>query len=373
MKILLVVSSSDFGGGQSAVLALARGLKSLGVGVFSAISGAGPLSDPLRRASVGSIELPMNGLTRLDSVIRLAAFIGEVRPDVVHSHLWNADWFAAAATVASGRFPGLVSTVHGSYYLPLPSQELGIAWKSAVYRAVYWPFDVVVAVSHNTRRDLESRTGVSVSGAKIRVIPPPVSRTIQSDSAGRASESRRAWIVSNFYPIKGHDWFIRCLPRATALLPGVQFHFVGDGPARGEMERLSSRLGVAAATIFHGAVPNPFSRINRGDVLILPSLSEGIPIVVLEAFDRGVPVVASRVGGIEEVIHDGVTGSTFALGDVDGMVAGVRRAFVDSEFRGRTVMAAKSLVRDRYDRGRVARAHLALYNEVVETRGIRVS
>lgn len=373
MKILLTLSSSEFGGGQAAAAALARGLESHGIGVFSAVSGTGPLAELLRRVSAEFIELPMDSLRRLGSVIRLAAFIRRVRPDVVHSHLWNADLYSAAATAAAGGFPGLVSTVHGSYYLPLSGEGLGAAWKSAVFRAVYRPFDAVVAVSEDTRRDLESRGGVPVPGAKIRVIPPAVDLHRDLGAGDRPSDSGRAWIISNFHRIKGHDWFIRTLPRVISALPGVEFHFVGDGPTRLDMERLASSLGLAAATTFHGAVRDPFRLLGGKDVLILPSLSEGIPIVVLEAFGRGVPVVSSRVGGIAEVIDNGVTGSTFALGDVDGMISGIKRAMSDAVFRARTVNAAKDLVRDRYDCRQVARAHLALYHEIVRSKGLPVS
>lgn len=84
-------------------------------------------------------------------------------------------------------------------------------------------------------------------------------------------------------------------------------------------------------------------------------------------------MVSSRVGGIAEVIEDEVTGSTFALGDVEGLIAGVRRAFSDLGFRGRTIEAAKKLVGNRYDCRRIARAHLALYDELVQPRELRIS
>jgi glycosyltransferase involved in cell wall biosynthesis len=138
---------------------------------------------------------------------------------------------------------------------------------------------------------------------------------------------------------------------ALAEVPDVALVLAGDGAERGPLERRAADLGLAERVRFLG--PQPRERVlelfRAGDAAILPSSWENFPHTVVEALAAGAPVLASRVGGVAEVVRDGENGLLFPPGDPQGLAAGIRRYFDDGDLRARLRAAAADSVRG-YDR-----------------------
>ena len=231
-------------------------------------------------------------------------------------------------------------------------------------RAIWRSASTVVACSGGLR-ELAQETDANV---KMDVIPDGLDlgrfEAVQRDAY---PEKVRVLTIGRLIPRKGFQFLIRALPQ---IVENAAYNFeievVGDGPYQGELLKLSEDLGVASHIRFTGSVP--YSELPQkyrdADVFILPSLAEGMPLVVLEAMGTGLPIVASRVQGIDELVVDDVNGALFEAGDVDGLAHSLVKLINAGE--GRVEMGKTSVERVKpYDWKHIADAYLALYAEIL--------
>lgn len=157
--------------------------------------------------------------------------------------------------------------------------------------------------------------------------------------------------VGRLSPEKGQAGLLSAFARLRAARPGLKLRLVGDGPARESLEALASQLDVSDAVTFVGRLPEAetLEEIARSDLLVLPSFMEGLPIVLMEAMALGVPVVASRVAGIPELVEDESTGLLFTPSDWDGLTAAIARLLDDEALRTSIADRAKHKVMAEFD------------------------
>ena len=234
-----------------------------------------------------------------------------------------------------------------------------------IIRAIWGSAARVVACSTGLR-ELARETDTAV---KMDVIPDGLDLG-RFEPVQRAPhpEKVRVLTIGRLIPRKGFQFLIRALPQIieNATHP-FDIEIVGDGPYQSELIRLSEDLGVAAQIRFAGSVPYSElpQKYREADVFILPSLAEGMPLVVLEAMGTGLPIVASRVQGIDELVVEDVNGALFEAGDVDGLA----RALVKLINAGarRIEMGKASVERVKpYDWKQIAEAYLTLYDDILE-------
>jgi glycosyltransferase involved in cell wall biosynthesis len=235
--------------------------------------------------------------------------VREFRPDLVFTPWAYPDGWAAVRLAREARLP-VVLQVHGSDILVL-AQTAGRRKRTA--EAVRGA-DGVVAVSHDLASHLV-RMGVEPS--KVRVIHDGVDRALFAPGdkfreraiLNLPTEERLILFVGNLVPVKGVDVLLRACVGPALRDEGVRLVIVGQGPLRAALEELADELGIVGRVRFLGPVPHAeLPRWFRAaDVFVLPSHSEGVPNVLLEASACGTPWVASRVGGIPEIAHLGVS------------------------------------------------------------------
>ena len=123
--------------------------------------------------------------------------------------------------------------------------------------------------------------------------------------------------IASLVPIKGHGDLLCAMARVVKAVPDVRCVLVGDGPLRGELEQLAWRHGLSKTIVFAGVLDEDLKNalIQMSDVVVLPSLSEGLPVALLEATAAGRPVVATDAGGNREIVEPGVTGLLVQPGD----------------------------------------------------------
>ena len=319
LRLLLVVDSLDFGGAERHVVDLAIALHRKGHEVTVACSVGGELSGPLLEVGIPVRVLLGRLVKRRFSIAftrKLRKLIKGVGFDLVHAHVYASATAAAVGTL--GLDVPLVITEH--------SEGSWRTWRARqMSRWVSRRAKHVVAVSSSIRRLLLEEYGAPPK----RVIVVPNAVTPNSGSTpGESPSLSEEWregplvgVVAQVKPEKGLRTFLEAAARVSPLLPNVRFLVVGDGPLRGELEALAEHVRIDESVRFLGFRSDARALVELLDVLVVPSLSEGAPLVVLEAMAAGIPVVASAVGGIpDQVRHEkeGLLvppGDSTALGD----------------------------------------------------------
>jgi glycosyltransferase involved in cell wall biosynthesis len=333
LRPLLVVDSLRVGGAERYVVDLAIALRASGHRPVVACSVTGPLAEELERAVVPVSALLDRLVKRRVSVAYGQALRRLVRRggfDVVHAHVYASEVAAAIATAGSG--VPLVLTVHTEG--PWRATHARAASRWAYARAAH-----VVGVSAAIRRQLEHDFGVPRDRASF--VPPaivPAGPAIAP--AGPAIGPRRGRLtigrVARLQPEKGIDVFLRAAARLAPRFQKLDFVVIGDGRLRPELESLASELGLEGRVRFLGERRDARDLIGRLDVLAVTSITDGSPLVVLEAMAAGVPVVASAVGGIPQQLRHEAEGLLVRPGDPDALAHALARLVEDE--RGRRML-----------------------------------
>jgi glycosyltransferase involved in cell wall biosynthesis len=177
-----------------------------------------------------------------------------------------------------------------------------------------------------------------------------------------AADPARPWValIGRLVPVKDHALLLAAL----AALPAderPQVFLVGDGPLRAELEAAATARGVADRVIFTGHVDDLAPLYQSLDLLVLCSASEGSPMVVLEAMSYGLPVLATAVGGVPDLVRDGETGLLCPAGDGRALAAALARLLADDNLRRRLGAAGFARARRDFDADAWACHHVALY------------
>lgn len=306
LSILHLLDTEGVGGRESVVEMLARAQMDAGhsvrvTAVVERRSGQDRPDPPfLRMAAESGIPLTVMRLpprSYLEERRRLRTICASEGPDVLHTHGYRPDVVAASLPV--GDHPALVSTVHGFTRGD---------WKNRLYellqRLAYRRFDAVVAVSRSVARFLADR---GVTRERLHVVPngwrqgeKPLSRAEARARLGVGDEEFLVGWVGRLSREKGPDVLIDalCVPGLKALSVSM----IGGGGERRRLEARAEAVPARHTVRWHGRIPKASRLYPAFDVFVLSSRSEGTPIVAFEAMAAGVPVVATRVGGVGDIL-----------------------------------------------------------------------
>ena len=355
-RILHVSDSLQIGGAERVLIGLAAGLVDRGARVTVACSVGGPLEVETHRAGVEVRVLGSSLVKRrldADFACALTRLIMNEPPDLVHTHM-HASSVAATLALRQSRIP---LVVHEHSEAVWRDFETRCAAAEAYRRSA-----AVIAVSSAIRRRLVDVDGVP--SAKIHVIHNALPRLPGPAAVGGLPrpDGPLVGVVARLQPEKGVAIFLRAVARLAQSVPDAGFVVVGDGPQRGMLERLAADLGVAVT--FLGCRPDGPALIGELDLLVIPSLSEGAPLVLLEGVAAGVPVVATTVGGIPEQVSDGIEALLVPPGDNRALADACRRILADRAFGARLAAAAADRL-GQADPEAAVNAVAALYSHVL--------
>ena len=365
LRVVHVALSLGCGGLERLILDLVREGRALGQDVsVLCLDEPGVLADEARRLGASVACLHKGYGLRLGVVRQLRAFLLRERPDVVHTHQIGALFYAGPAA-ALAHAPAVVHTEHGKHYggkgRKLWLGRLTARWADRFFCVSRDIADEVIACRVAGPR----KTAVVANGIDTRRFAP----------AGDAAAVRRdlaipagapvVGTVGRLNEIKRQDVLLRAFALIRQRRPEAHLLLVGDGPRRAELEVLARDLGVAPWVRFAGYQARPECYLAAMDVFALTSQSEGMPLAVLEAWAAGVPVVASRVGGVPELIEDGRTGLLFPPGDEAALAAALDRLLSSPDDARRLAGAAREAVRSRYDVRVMAATYQGHYRELL--------
>jgi glycosyltransferase involved in cell wall biosynthesis len=302
LSILHVLAPGEAGGLESVVLSLAAGLAARGhdVGVVSVIEQESPEPSlhsllSARGVNVRSIALPARAYGRERAAYR--EVFTTLRPDVVHTHGYRPD--VLAGPVAGRLGIPRISTVHGF---------TGGDWKNHVYEFLqvraFRHFDRIVAVSAPLERKLRSS---GLRPGQVTLLPnafaEPTNLVSRAESRARlgigTDEVSIGW-VGRLSPEKGLD----VLLEALVQVPGATLSVLGTGKQYDALVRQAERLGIKGRIRWHGLIPDAARLYQAFDLFVLSSRTEGTPIALFEALAAGIPVVATAVGGVPDVVTE---------------------------------------------------------------------
>ena len=363
LRVLIVVDSLNVGGAERHVVDLALALHREGHAVTVACSVPGSLAEPLEAARIPVRPLLGRIVKRrvsLPYARALRKLLERERFDLVHAHIYASAAASALATAGTG--VPVVITEHTEALWQGRGGQLFSRW---MYRRT----SRVIAVSDAIRRRLVERDGVPPD--KITLLPnsvPPV-RQAHGDAmplpADLGGEGPVVGVVARLQPEKGVASFLTAASHVARELPEARFVVVGDGPLRGELLGLAEELGVRDQVHFLGFRPDAQALLELMDVVAVPSVSEGTPLIVLEAMSAGVPVVASRVGGIPGQIRPGREGLLVPPGDAKALGNALLSLLRDSERARRMGEAGRLRAETEFSHETMVRKVEGLYRDAL--------
>ena len=347
-RLFWLIDSLTMGGAEALVVPFGRAARDHGIELTVCARttiGGNPLEKELRDAGVHVENLAARGLLDVTAMRRLSGLVRDLRPDILHAHLAYASIWGAL--VARRHHIPFVASLHVP---PVSGGDLRESVRQRLMIALLNRYaSRVVVVSESLRDEWSSRT--SLDPAKISVIHNGIEMTEaprQGDAIRRelgiGSDHPVVTTVAVLRPGKGIDILLEAAVRVIRTLPDAVFVVVGDGPMREQWRRLSDDLGIAASIRWTGFRRDVPAILDASDLFALPTLADAFPTVVLEAFAAGVPVVASDVGGIPEIVEDGLTGQLIPAGDPAALAEAITTVLQDDAWRTRAAGAARQRV-----------------------------
>jgi glycosyltransferase involved in cell wall biosynthesis len=364
MRILQIVDTLDFGGAEKVLVALANGLASDHEVSVCCISHSGALASELdTRVEVFAMGRGLGndyGIPR-----RLADVMQRRGIEVVHTHNWGV-FLEGGVAAALARIPVAVHTVHGPY------QACAAGWlarlkrrmRHAAERRMAHRFRRIVAVSDSVAKYIPELIGIEAS--RVCTIHNGI-----SEGAPRAlkhsgeSDSLTFVTVGRLDAIKNQAMMIRAFARVSRSLQRSRLVIVGDGPERSALERLVTDLDMADKVTFTGFRSDVDAALRDADVFLMSSRYEGISIAMLEAMRSGLPIVATAVGGVPEMVADERTGLLVPSEDEQAFTAAMCRVAGDARMRREMGESARTLQACEFSLPAMLSRYQSIYNEPV--------
>ena len=371
LRICHVMSADLWAGAEvqlATTAAYLRGQRD--VSMSAVLFNEGPLANKLRQLGIPVTIIDERTTNGFAILRRLVRFFKEHHIDVVHTHRYKDSVLAAIAAKLAG-VPHVVRTVHGL-------REPMTGWAGLKFRlyealdrlALLCCADLVIAVSMRMADMLRASgyrpTSVTHihNGVDLAAIVPARRSDAVRRELGITSDALVIGAVGRLSPVKGHATLLRAARRVLERQPNTTFLIVGSGPLHAELLAEAERLGIAEACVFAGARHDVHDLTAAMDVFVLPSLDEGIPMALLEAMALRVPVVAAAVGGVPEVVQDGVAGILVPPADDEALADACLRLSADRAWASAIGARGRQLVEERFTHERSGRALLTAYRSV---------
>ena len=358
--VLHLSSSSGVGGAETLVASLAAGLDASRFRSLVCLFRDGWLRDRCARLGLETHVVPIDKMLDLRWLRTFRRLLRDCGVGLIHAHEFGANTYGTLAGWLAG--VPVVATVHGrSYYAERGRRRLAYRFVSR--------YAVMVAVSEDVKRFVAARTGVSAR--RIRVVhngigpAAPVTAgagaRLRADLGLRDGE-RAVAVVGSLYAVKGHRYLLEAAPSILAACPSTVFLIAGHGACEAALREQARSLGIDTRVRFLGFREDVPAILASCDVFVLPSLSEGLSIAILEAMAAARPVVTTSVGGNVEIVVDGETGILVEAADARQLAAAVTRILTNPAEGRRLGDNGLSRVRSRFTIGAMVREYEVIYD-----------
>ena len=319
--------------------------------------GAWDFARELRGRGIPLDAIPLAADVDPIAFLRLAGYLARRRPTILHTHLVHADVYGQVTGALTG-IPVRVSTKHGfNEFRENRSFALGDrAIASLAHRHI--------AISRGLARYLEEVEGFD--GASFEI----VHYGIEPDGEPRpySAGEPRLLCVGRLIPIKGHIVLLRAFAEARRQVPSLRLDIAGRGPLEPALRALAKELEVEDAVRFLGYVAPIQRAVEESAIVVVPSMGEGFGMVALEAMERARPVIAAEIGGLGELVEDGVTGYLVAPGEAEPLAQALVRLASDLGLAAEMGRAGRTRALEQFLQERCTDRTEILYRQAVNGR-----
>ncbi len=373
MTVCHLASGDLWAGAEVQVATLLRSLARSGDFQLLAIFlNEGRLAEEARKCGVQVLVIPESRHSFFGLLHRATDFLRRYDVQVLHSHRYKEN-LLAALLASRIRIPVVVRTQHGA-------REPMQGWRWFRQATVHWldrmvaryGTDRVIAVSEDLRRQLARqfgdervvliRNGVDAAQVFSALTPQQARQRL-----GLPADCRVVGTAGRLEPVKRLDLLLEAARRMVAQDARMRFLIAGGGSQARPLRERAHQLGLSEHVLFTGHRADIHDVLRAMDVFVLCSEHEGLPMVLLEAMALGVPVVARSVGGIGEVVEDGVSGICVPTNQPDELAAGCLQVLQDSALRERLRAAATARVRAHFSADNTAQEVATLYRSLCPT------
>jgi glycosyltransferase involved in cell wall biosynthesis len=371
-RVLFLITTTDFGGTESILLQLVRRMRGRGLELeVCSMCKPGQIGQEIQAAGVRLTTLDMATDASFAELIkgawRLAQMLDERKIDLVQTLLYRANVVGAIAARISKRRPVLVSS----------QRSLNPRGFHTAARAVRWTrrfSDVVVAVSDAVREEVlstektrDEKVVVIRNGVDTKLFKPHDGSTMR-EALGLRNNALVVGGVGRLAPVKGFEHLVTATALAIARGVDVKTILIGDGPQRTELENLARSLGIDEHVHFLGMRRNLPELYAALDVFALPSVQEGSPNALIEAMACGLPVIASPVGGVPEIIEDWHSGILVEAAQPERWADAIERLDGAPKLRAQLAENARATAVESLDIELTVSAHADLYAGMIRAR-----
>jgi glycosyltransferase involved in cell wall biosynthesis len=290
--------------------------------------------------------------------LRIAGYLGRLQPGILHTHLVHADVYGQLTGALTG-IPVRVSTKHGFNEF---RENRGFALGD---RAIASLAHTHIAISRGLAKYLEEVEGFDGSSFEI------VHYGIEPDGVPRAyaPDVPRLLCVGRLIPIKGHIVLLRAFAQARRQVPSLRLDIAGRGPLEPALRALVKELGIQDGVRFLGYVAPIQRAIEDAAAVVVPSMGEGFGMVALEAMERARPVIAAEIGGLGELVEDGVTGYLVPPGEAEPLADAIVALASDLPRAAELGEAGRRRALEEFLQDRCTDRTEALYRQALNGRG----
>jgi len=364
VRVLYLAHAFHVGGAEEMVLNLVRHLPARFEPVVCCIHEPGPIGEEIRATGVPFTVLGLNpGLRRPLDVLRIRAYLRETQPEIVHTFLLTASLYGRLAAILAG-VPIVIGTEVNIYEHKRPHHAIA-------ERLLMRGTDRVVASAESVRSFYinqvhadPSRVEVIYNAVDWSQLAATMTRAEWRASVGLPREADVITIIARLTPQKAHDVLFDAL-HGNERLQQAHLAVIGDGELRGALTRRAETLDLSRRVHFLGARRDLGNVLAASDVFVMPSLWEGLPLSMVLALGAGVPVVATRVAGIPEVVRDDETGLLVPPGDRVALGDALTRLLDDPNLRHRLGAHGREFVRPRFGVANYIEAVTNLYDRLL--------
>lgn len=368
LKILWLIKGLGLGGAENTLVMMLPFLTSRGheIEVAYFLPGKDAMVVHFDKA-----EIPVHCLDQKHSLdprtfLRLRRLLNRTRPDIVHCHLPYAG-LVANIVRKFAPVPLVVYTEHAQIDMYGTGATVAHRWSLK-------KMDGIIGISDSVTESVGRHLDLD-NGTPIRTIHNGISIEPSSNEEkqsvryefGFERTDRVVVSVANLRPEKRHEDLLQAARTVVETLPDTKFVLVGDGPRRSFLEQMTIELGIERNVIFTGQTPKATKLTACADVFAITSEYEGLGVAILEAMALEVPVVATRVGGIPEIIDDEVSGLLVDPRNPDGIATSIVRLLTDADLSGRLTNSAKLNVDQNFSAERMAGKTADFYTTLIQT------
>ncbi len=370
LKVLHIIGGGEFGGAEQHLLSLLRYIDKQECELQVACLFAEPLAPMIVHEGFPVHVLPMKNKLDLKPVSKLAALIRAEGFNIIHTHGVRANMIGrlAARKAGTGR---VVTTVHS--VLAFDYNRWIDRWVNRVCEAATKNMtEHFITVSDMLARQMINE-GVPAgkvtaihNGLEIEKYDSSLSGEETRRELGIGKEKLVLGIVARLHPVKGHVFLLEALADVATRVPELVLLIVGSGPERASLEFMVSRLGLSDNVIFTGFRKDIPQVIAAVDILVLPSLSEGLSLTIMEGMAMEKPVIATSVGGTPEIITSGFDGMLAPPADTYALARCIEELVKNPGDAARLGRQARKTIENRFTAGLMAAKTTRLYRDLVK-------